>query len=417
MPDADRAAAVAPIVVGIGTYNNAGTIAAIARAVRDGLCRDFSVRDSRIVLADGGSTDGTPDLVREALGDAAGRLVQVGYPLHPVDLFDAPYHGLPGRGRALAAILGAARELGAQVCTVLDANAEGLAPGWLAALIRPVLDDAFDFVAPYYARAPHEGALTRSIVYPVFRALYGVRIRQPMAGDFSCSGRLVEHFLGQEGWQDGARAVGVDIWTTTAAVCGGFRLCEVALGARRHETRGDAPDLSMTIVQVVGALFAGAERRAEFWQRVRGSSAVPVFGQPTEAGDGSPIEIGRLIEAFRLGHRELRDVWAAVLPPATGVALNRLAQADRPSFAMDDDLWARIIYDFAIGHRLRVLPADHLLRALTPLYLGWLAAFLEQAGTAGAAAVEERIERLSLAFERQKPYLISRWRWPERFNA
>jgi len=33
-----------------------------------------------------------------------------------------------------------------------------------------------------------------------------------------------------------------------------------------------------------------------------------------------------------------------------------------------------------------------------------------------ASAVEARVERLCRAFESSKPYLISRWRWPDRFN-
>jgi len=32
-----------------------------------------------------------------------------------------------------------------------------------------------------------------------------------------------------------------------------------------------------------------------------------------------------------------------------------------------------------------------------------------------AAGAAERIERLCEVFEAEKPYLISRWRWPDRF--
>ncbi len=36
--------------------------------------------------------------------------------------------------------------------------------------------------------------------------------------------------------------------------------------------------------------------------------------------------------------------------------------------------------------------------------------------TAGPAEVEARIERLARAYEANKSYLVSRWRWPDRFN-
>jgi hypothetical protein len=74
------------------------------------------------------------------------------------------------------------------------------------------------------------------------------------------------------------------------------------------------------------------------------------------------------------------------------------------------------VYDFALGYRLHVMNRSHLLRALTPLYLGWLASFVREMGAASSQDVERRVQQLSLVYEAQKPYLISRWRWPDRFN-
>jgi len=85
-------------------------------------------------------------------------------------------------------------------------------------------------------------------------------------------------------------------------------------------------------------------------------------------------------------------------------------------FRMPDDLWVRIVYDFALGHRLQTINRDHLLRSLTPLYLGWIASYALQIETAGPVEIDSWIERLSRAYETNKPYLVSRWRWPDRFN-
>ena len=405
------------LVIGIAAYNNAGTIGGLGGAVRDGLSGTLAGSACRIVLAEGGSTDGTPDRLREALGADADRLLQVSYPVHPVDLLEETYHGLPGRPHAMEVILRTTRELGARACVLLDAGAAAMASDWIGRLAQPILENGFDFVAPYYQRAAQEGAITRSILYPMFRTLYGVRVHQPLAGDFGCSDRLIDYFLSAEGWQAEPPGAGIDLWATTTAVCGGFRVCEAALGPRRHEPRDNAPDLSTVIVQVVGAAFAELQRRVEFWQRVRGSSAVPMFGALPPEPPAESIEVTRLVESFRLGYRELRDVWATVLPPSAIIALKRLVAAPDAAMQMDDDLWARIIFDFAIGYRLRVLRPEHLLQSLTPLYLGWVASFLLQVREAPLAAVEERIDRLGAAFERQKGYLISRWRWPERFQA
>jgi hypothetical protein len=85
-------------------------------------------------------------------------------------------------------------------------------------------------------------------------------------------------------------------------------------------------------------------------------------------------------------------------------------------FRMPDELWARIVYDFALGYRLRVISRDHLLRSITPLYLGWIASYALEMETAGPAEVESRIERVSSSYESSKSYMVSRWRWPDRFN-
>ena len=128
------------------------------------------------------------------------------------------------------------------------------------------------------------------------------------------------------------------------------------------------------------------------------------------------MEIGRLLDSFQLGNRDLQEIWRLVLPPATLFELQKLTRLSPDNFAFPDELWVRIIYDFALACRLRTINRDHLLRSLTPLYLGWVASYAREMETAEATAVERRLDRLSLAYEAGKPYLVSRWRWPDRFN-
>jgi len=171
---------------------------------------------------------------------------------------------------------------------------------------------------------------------------------------------------------------------------------------------------------VVGSLFADLENRATRWQRTRTSTAVQRWGTAHLAAappETSQVDAERLIESYRLGYRELRDIWTWVLPPRTIVDLRRLVESRPAEFRLSDDLWARVVYDFALGYRLRVLPRPHLLRSLVPLYSGWLASFILHVRELGLAAVDQRVEDLALAFEAQKPYLISRWRWPERLRT
>jgi hypothetical protein len=171
------------------------------------------------------------------------------------------------------------------------------------------------------------------------------------------------------------------------------------------------------LVQVIGALFREMDRNAAIWQKVRGSEKVPIFGEVTPVNaEPVTVDVQKMIDSYRLGFQNLQEIWALFLPPATLLELKKIARASAGAFTFPDEVWVKTVYDFALGYKLRVINRDHLLRALTPLYLGWVASFVLQMQDAGPEEVERRIEKLCLTYETSKPYLISRWRWPDKFN-
>jgi len=406
------------IVAGLVTYQDAATVGLVVAAIRDGLTGHFPNVPARIVLVDAGSTDATLVRAREAVG-LADNILEVAAPHSTADFLEVPYHGVPGKARALHAILAHARDVTARACVVFDGGVRTVTPEWVAALVHPIVDGEVDFVSPRYLRHPRDGALTKGVVYPLVRALYGVRLRQPATAEFSCTGHLAEHLLHEDLWDRSGSQSGIDIWLAMAVAAGDFRLAEASLGVREYDARGEeALDLSATIVQVVGALFLDLERRAGIWQRQRRPVAVRQVGAHTGGPPGhSSVDLERFIETFRLGFRELRDIWTRVLPPRTIVDLRKLLDGPLDSFRLDDELWARVIYDFAVGFHIRTVARDHLLRSLVPLYAGWLASYLSQVDASRPSAADLRVEAVAEAFEKQKPYLIARWRWPERLRS
>ena len=410
---AEAAAERVDVVVAITSHNDVDTIGMVVHAVSDGLTALVGPGAARVLLADAGSTDGTRQVARETAGAT---LLELDYEHGPA-FTGLPYHGQPARAAALRTILQTALRLDAKACAIIDARTQSVQPDAIDRFIVPVLTDGFDYVSPYYERHVNEGAITKAIVSPMFRALYGVRLRQPAGNEFCCSARLAAHFLEEDLWEAEQAPIGIDLWLATASVCGDFRACEALSGRRSATSRRTSADLSTTLAQVVGALFADLEHRVDVWQRVRGSSAVPVFGTRTGLDtEAPPLNVEALLESFRLGYRELRDIWTWVLPARTIVELRRLTEVRPELLRFDDRMWARIVYDFAAGYAFRVMPHDHLLRSLTPLYSGWLASFVLQGTGDSAEPVEERLEQLCLAFEAEKRHLISRWRWPERLR-
>ncbi|HXW08486.1 MAG TPA: hypothetical protein VD833_24870 [Vicinamibacterales bacterium] len=407
----DAPARAADVVVGLATYNHARTAGAVVGHVRQSLEALPSVRWC-IVAADGGSTDGTLERMREAAG-GTDAFVEVPYTIHPADALDVPYHGLPGRARALRAILQEARTRQARACLVLDARADPPSANWPAA-VDPLSAGELDYVSPVYCRHPATAGLVHGVVSPVFRALYGLRLSTPLAMEFGCSGRFLEAALGETVWDSEREQRTIDLWLSTMAAVGGFQVGEAHVGGRHGSERPDV-NLATTVSQVVGALFSEMESRVQVWQRIRGSRPVRQLGE-RQTCEEPALDVGSLIESFKLGYAALQEVWAEVLPPMAILQWRRLATQPMDGFRVDEALWARTIYDFAMGHRLRVIARDHLLRSLTPLYLAWLASFIQQTRHTGVEEAEARIEQLALAFEAEKPYIISQWRWPERFR-
>ena len=401
----------ADIVIGIPSYNNARTIGHVVRAALAGLNKYFPQFTGIIVNSDGGSTDGTRDVVLSSqLADS--NLLLLSTPLKPVHRLSVPYHGIPGKGSAFRLIFQMAESLGAKACAVVDSDLRSITPEWFDLLIRPVLHASYDFVAPYYHRHKYDGTITNSIVYPLTRALYGRNVRQPIGGDFGMSRPLVARYLSRQDWETDVARYGIDIWMTTIALAENFRVCQSFLGAKLHDAKDPGSDLSAMLHQVVGSVFTLMQEYDKLWPSVHQRENADLFGFRYDVGlDPIDVKLDRMLRNFRQGADDLREVWAIALRPDTLREIITLAHQplDERTFHINDDLWVRMLYEFAAAHRAKPLERGHLLRSLTPLYLARVASFVVETRDLGAAEVEDRIESLCLCFEELKPYLIALW--------
>ncbi len=199
------------------------------------------------------------------------------------------------------------------------------------------------------------------------------------------------------------------------AIVRGARIVQTYLGERVTPAT-DWQNLSGLLVEILSPLFLNIERDAVFWQRIRTSEPIPTHGQTVLDLENSPaVDVRPLVQSFQLGSRNLSEIWGLVLPPSVMLELQRLSKLSIADFRMPDSLWANIVYDFALAFHTRKIGRDHLLRAITPLYVGWIASFANEV-EASQPPTAQLQERLCLAFEAAKPYLVSRWRWPDRFN-
>jgi hypothetical protein len=372
----------ADVVVGIPSFRNAATIGHVATTAAKGLREHFPGARVAIVNADGGSEDGTPDRVVEG---ASGVPVAVGR-----------YIGPPGKGSAFRAIFTAVGMLGARACAVVDSDLRSITPEWIGRLATPVTSGDADYVTPLYARHKHDGTITNSVAYPLTRALYGLRVRQPIGGEFGFRADLARVYLEQPVWDTDVARFGIDIFMTTTAIVRGAKVAQAFLGAKVHDPKDPAADLGPMFTQVVGTLFRLAAANEPAWSKVQGSKEVPVIG------DVMPVEP----EAVPADPARLREKYAAA-KGAQDATWRDILSAPVPE-SLDAKTWARIVFEHLAAALRRPAASEQIARSLLPLYLLRTASFIEEVRDMTTTQSETVIENGARAMEEEKRHFLER---------
>jgi hypothetical protein len=432
----------ADIMVGIPSFRNAATIGHVVRAAQAGLVQYFPDLRPVVVNSDAASPDGTGRVVVETEPPEYVERILLVRPTNRLSRVSITYpevDGSGGKGAALRTIFEIAAALEVQALVVVDSDLRSILPEWIELLAGPILKGGYDFVAPLYSRHKHDGTITNTVTYPLTRALYGLRIRQPIGGDFGVSGDLVRYYLAADGWTPDVSKFGIDVWMTTNALAGGFAVCQARLGAKVHDPKDPGADLGPMFRQVVGTALRLAVANADRWREVRGSHDVPAYGFERH-GDPPPLEVNvlRLLSEFHAASLTMDATWREMLAPGTSSEVLALAAeagavaaAIRDRLALDgpgagtpttaamaeaaaafmfpDDLWARIVFDLIVAARDAPAAIDARVAALVPVYFGRVASLVVENRDLSTERAEDHVERQAREFERLKPYLVARW--------
>lgn len=394
------------VLIGVPTHNNAKSVGPIIQAIRAGILKSFPRERAVIVNTDGGSNDGTPEIIMGAAISDVRRSFD-GYALRTLHSISTQYGRTPSAELSFHTILAAAELLRARACAVISPENTTIEPGWIDYLLQPVYRDNFDLVTPVYRRHKFEGVLLTNLVYPMTRALYGERLREPYSTEMAFSGRLASQFLTQHNWTYDTNDPRMEF--TIAALASGFRTHQTFLGDR-DTPRSQSTDLLAAIRQTIGTLFSSLEPTFLVWSSKKGSEAVSTRGPEfTMSEDGLRVNRKRLKQMFSEGVMELRSVLQELLTPTTFAELQQIAGLDESGFRFGCGLWVRTVYEFAVSYHRSVINRDHILQALVPLYRGRMFSYLSETRNASADEVANNIEHLCLEFEQGKPYLLQLW--------
>ncbi|PIX16323.1 MAG: hypothetical protein COZ72_01215 [Elusimicrobia bacterium CG_4_8_14_3_um_filter_50_9] len=378
------------VLVGIPSFNNEKTILGVLKTVDRGLSEYFPKSKSVIMVSDGNSTDSTLDIAFDKFKSVSSEKVCT------------TYRGMAGKGMALRAIMEAARILKAKVLMLFDADLKSITPEWLRDLGQPLLDGKFDFITPYYVRDYRDGTITNLITYPLTRALYGQRLRQPIGGDFGMRAPLVRYFLDWAYWDNNVSRFGIDIWMTTIAANESFRTGQCFLGVKDHDSR--RPDqLGPMFRQVLSTSFRLMERYCHKWEMVKESRDIPFVNAPYDVTPPK-LTIGKddYFARYMESSVNLMKIWKDILRAGTFTQVKKA----NVSGMFSADIWTRIVYDFASVYHSWKKDRFKLVGLITPFYYARLDAFLKECEQLGT---EEAVKRQAEVFEENKNYLIEHW--------
>ncbi len=390
----------AEILICIPSYNEADSISYPTTQADKGLTTYFKDRTSVIINCDNSS----PDNTKQVFLNTATKTPKI-------YLSTAP--GVRGKGNNLKNLFQKVVDLKARSVVVVDADLKSITPEWIRHLCEPLFS-GFSYVAPLYVRHKYDGTITNGIAYPLTRALYGRRVRQPIGGDFGFSGKLGRIYLEGKGWDTAVGNFGIDIWMTTLAINQRVKICQSFMGRPKiHRTKDPGARLGPMFRQVVGTIFSLMTPFESIWTKVRYSRPTAIYGFGLGEVEMPPkvrVDEDNLLDKFRMGFDQCSATWKHLLAGDVYGKLLEIRNMKEREFNFPTDLWARVLFDMAVAYRDSAMDRDGMMDSLIPLYFGRTLSFVKRTRRMSIKQAEDAIEDDCMTFEMAKPYLLRRWK-------
>ncbi len=390
----------AEMVVCIPSYKEADSISYPVIQTDKGLDKYFQENDSVIINCDNNSPDDTKQVFLDT-------------PTKAPKIYLSTDPGVKGKGNNFRNLFQKVVDLGAKAVVVVDADLKSITPEWIKHLGEPLFED-FSYVAPLYVRHKYDGTITNGIAYPMTRALYGRRVRQPIGGDFGFSGDLADVYLKSKTWDRAVANFGIDIWMTTLAINQKVQVCQAFMGRPKiHRTKDPGGDLGPMFRQVVGTIFAMMKEFESFWTKVKYSRPTAIYGFGLGEVEMPPkvdVNTDNLLQQFHIGFDKFSHIWKEILTADVYRKLHEIKGLKEMEFNFPTDLWARLLFDTAVSYGDVSVEPDEIMDSLIPLYFGRTLSFVKRTKKMSIKQAEEAIENDCETFEMTKPYLLQRWK-------
>ena len=394
----------ADFIVGIPSFNESDSISYPTKMASQGLRKFFPDKKSVIINVDNNSPDGT-------------RSTFLNTPTEVPKIYISTPGDIRGKGNNLKNLFEAVVELEAAAAVVVDADLKSITPQWIQYLGEPLFA-GFNYVTPIYIRHKYDGSITNHIAYPLLRTLFGLRVRQPIGGDFGFSRRLAQAFLSEKTWTENVAHFGIDIWMTTVAIARRFKVCQTFLGSpKSHRAKDPAKHLGPMFTQVIMTFFELMIDLEYFWKDTVESWPSSIFGFGLGAMETPPpvsVDTDALYSSFLKGFDWYGEVWKKIFPKDEFAEIKKTQKIPKEKFYYRSDLWARILFNYAIAYRNNQIPKEMIIESMIPFYHSRILSFVNKTIHMDTKECEEYFEKIVRVFEQEKPYLIQRWNEDQR---
>jgi glucosylglycerate synthase len=386
------------IMVGVLGKDVETTILNVLKVVNEGLYRYFPNLKKAIVVSTGESTDDTD------------KAIKLFTPYNNIDIIVTKDIKPIGKGAGVMTIFEIAHQCQAKCVFLCDGDLLSIRPGWIETMANPIIYGRADLTVPYYIRDKNDGVITNNLVYPFTRALYGIDIRQPIAGEFALSRNLYEKLRGHPLFPPG---FGVDIFIVTSAAAEGMYVKEGLFSLKIHESTTHYLEPEKFLIpmfrRVTDSMFNLAEYYEESWK------SKPPLWRPKycrESFSQKPIPVKVNIDdmrnTFLNEFKSYKNTITQYLPEEIVSELEKIVDGKQ---SFNSEIWAEIVYNYAAAFKKTKDKSDRylLLDTLKTFWLGRFVSYAEEVKDMDINDAEKVIQKQAEIFEDKLDYLLSKY--------
>ena len=384
------------IIVGVLCKDVEATVLNVLNVINEGLYRYFPDYKKAIVICDGNSSDKTMEAIN---------LFQ---PYNTIKKIVTKDITTGGKGAGVMTIFEIAHETEAKSVVLIDGDLLSVKPSWIQTITNPIVYGRADLTVPYYIRDKNDGVITNNLVYPFTRTLYGVDIRQPIAGEYAISKNLYEllreHPLFPPDF-------GIDIFILTVAAAEGLYVKEGLFSLKIHESTTHYLEPEKFLIpmfrKVTGSMFKLAKYYEKYW-KCRPDRWHASFRRECFSPKPIPVKVNidEMKKSFITEYESTKNTMMKFLPDGIINSLDNIVNNDEN---FNSDLWVKIVYHYASSYKNVESESDkyQLLDSLKTLWIGRFVSYANEVKDMDINDAEQVIQKQAEVFEENFEYLKS----------